>query len=111
MNRLTTLTAAALIAFSPAAEAQDSEWSEFEKLLEQFSEESRTFLQNWLTEITPMLESLSEKIDDLSHYEAPEVMPNGDIIIRRKPDAPDQEAPETGPEEVTPVPPQGQIEL
>jgi len=28
-------------------------------------------------------------IDDPRHYEMPEIMPNGDIIIRRRPDAPD----------------------
>ena len=108
MNRLTTFTAAALIAFSPAARAGEHDWSEFEKLLEQFSEDSRTFLQDWLTQLTPMLESLREKVDDLSNYEAPEVLPNGDIIIRRKPDAP---APETGPEETPSAPSEGQIEL
>ncbi len=111
MNRLTTLTAAALIAFSPAARAEEHDWSEFEKLLEQFSEDSQAFLQDWLTQLTPMLESLREKVDDLSNYEAPEVLPNGDIIIRRKPDAPDRPAPETEPEETPSAPPQGQIEL
>jgi len=29
-----------------------------------------------------------EEVEDWSQYEAPEVQPNGDIIIRRKPDAP-----------------------
>ena len=111
MKKLTTLAAAALIAMSPTARAEDLDWSEFEKFLEQFSEESRTFLQKWMTEMTPMLESLREKIDDLSNYEAPEVMPNGDIIIRRKPDAPDRPAPETEPDETPATPPQGQIEL
>lgn len=112
MNRLTTLSAAALIALSPTAQAEEFDWSEFEKFLEQFSEESRTFLQSWLAEMSPMLESLREKIDDLSNYEAPEVLPNGDIIIRRKPDAPDQPSPEPEPEPEEPVaPPQGQIEL
>ena len=111
MKRLTTLAAATLIALSPAARAEEFDWSEFEKFLEQFSEESRTFLQKWMTEMSPMLESLREKIDDLSNYEAPEVMPNGDIIIRRKPDAPDRPAPEAEPDEPPATPPQGQIEL
>ena len=111
MNRLTTFTAAALIAFSPAARAEEHDWSEFEKFLEQFSEDSQAFLQDWMTQLKPMLESLREKVDDLSNYEAPEVLPNGDIIIRRKPDAPDQPAPETEPDETPSAPPQGQIEL
>lgn len=112
MNRLTTFTAAALIATSPTARAQEQDWSEFEKLLEQFSEESQAFLQDWLTQLTPLLEGLREKVDDLSNYEAPEVMPNGDIIIRRKPDAPAPDTePETEPEEPPSAPPDGQIEL
>jgi hypothetical protein len=65
MDRLTTLAAAALIAFSPAARAEENDWSEFEKLLEQFSEDSQAFLQDWLTQLTPMLESLREKVEDM----------------------------------------------
>jgi len=32
----------------------------------------------------PALRDLEEKIDDLNAYLPPEVLPNGDIIIRRK---------------------------
>lgn len=34
------------------------------------------------------LVALFEKIDDVSNYDMPEILENGDIIIRRKPDAP-----------------------
>lgn len=34
----------------------------------------------------PMVRDLFDKIDDINRYELPEVLPNGDIIIRRKPD-------------------------
>ena len=32
----------------------------------------------------PALRDLMEKLDDLDAYHLPEVLPNGDIIIRRK---------------------------
>lgn len=46
-----------------------------------------------LKAMEPMLRSLAEMIGDIRNYEAPEKLPNGDIIIRRKPD-PDAPAPE-----------------
>lgn len=42
------------------------------------------FMQN----IGPAFVEALEDIDDLRHYEAPEILPNGDIIIRRSPEAP-----------------------
>jgi hypothetical protein len=35
-------------------------------------------------EMGPALRDLAAKIDDIRNYEAPEILPNGDIIIRRK---------------------------
>lgn len=49
-----------------------------------------------LQELEPALRDLVETMGDLRRYEAPEVLPNGDILIRRKPDAP---------------PPAGEIEI
>lgn len=39
-----------------------------------------------LKAMEPMLRSLAEMVGDIRNYEAPEKLPNGDIIIRRKPD-------------------------
>lgn len=48
-----------------------------------------------MEEIGPMLGQLVEMIGDVRNYEAPEMLPNGDIIIRRK--TPDEQAlPEPG---------------
>jgi hypothetical protein len=41
-----------------------------------------------LTEMKPMAEKLLGLIDDIGNYEAPVVLENGDILIRRKPAAP-----------------------
>lgn len=45
-------------------------------------------LKNFAEEMGPRLGALMDEVEDWSLYEAPEVLPNGDIIIRRKPDVP-----------------------
>jgi hypothetical protein len=45
---------------------------------------ARMLLRGLMAELEPALRDLGSTIDDLSAYHAPEVMPNGDIIIRRK---------------------------
>ncbi len=52
-------------------------------------EEARPFFEE---EILPLLDRMGELVDDLSYYELPERLPNGDIIIRRSEDAPPFEA-------------------
>jgi hypothetical protein len=58
-----------------------------------------------LREMGPRLRELVDLMGDVANYEAPERMPNGDILIRRKPGAPPPPA----------VPgaadPQGEVEL
>ncbi len=44
-------------------------------------------MQQFLRDMGPAMAELLGKIDDLTVYEMPEILPNGDIIIRRKPDA------------------------
>lgn len=43
------------------------------------------------SEMGPALMDLIQTLDSVRYYERPEVLPNGDIIIRRSPDAPDFE--------------------
>lgn len=50
-------------------------------------------LKDALAALEPALRELLEMIGDIRYYEAPERLPNGDILLRRKPDAP----PLTGP--------------
>ncbi len=64
--------------------------------LEGLMEKIGPSMQSFLAEMGPALADIAEKVEDWSRYEAPEILPNGDIIIRRKPDAPESEtAPET----------------
>jgi hypothetical protein len=58
-------------------------------------------MQPMLDDLGPQLAELMKMIGDVRNYEAPVKLPNGDILIRRKPDAP-----------LTPPPgPDGQIDL
>jgi hypothetical protein len=61
-------------------------------------------MQSFLREMGPALAEILEEVEDWSRYEMPEILPNGDIIIRRKPDAvpePDVEtAPPSGPTDI-----------
>lgn len=61
----------------PAIDDLQSMMKEFGPAMDQFAEE-----------LGPVLAELLQKVDSLTHYESPEILPNGDIIIRRKPDAP-----------------------
>jgi hypothetical protein len=65
-------------------------------------EEAGPALQDFVTEMGPKLRNVLEEVEDWSVYTAPEVLPNGDIIIRRKPDlpniAPDDPLKEVSPE-------------
>jgi len=52
-------------------------------------------LREMMEDFGPTIEDLIglmrafEDIDDPRHYQMPEILPNGDIIIRRRPDAPE----------------------
>ncbi len=80
---------------------------EMEPALEEFSglaDEMGPALRDFAQEMGPKLSELMEQVEDWSVYQAPEMLPNGDIIIRRNPDHP-LEKPET------PTEPAPQIDL
>jgi hypothetical protein len=83
--------------FASPAHSDPKDWEELRKSLEELSEGTQEFFESWVDDIGPLLNSLRDKIDDLSQYEPPEVLPNGDIILRRKP------KPKTPPEQKTPI--------
>ncbi|MGB3243104.1 MAG: hypothetical protein WBB25_01105 [Sulfitobacter sp.] len=57
---------------------------EFEGLADQMGPALKLFAD----EMGPKLAEILDQVEDWSVYEAPEMLPNGDIIIRRKPDPP-----------------------
>lgn len=82
MKRLATITLCATLAATPiAAQTKDGELREGMDLL---SEGTRLLLRGLMGEVEPALRDLQGALEDLNAYHAPEVLPNGDIIIRRK---------------------------
>lgn len=70
---------------------------EMEPAIEGFESMAREFgpaMVEMMEEMGPVLNQLMEQVDDLSNYEPPVMLPNGDIIIKRKSEAP--ELPEIG---------------
>jgi hypothetical protein len=72
------------------------------------SEELDRIFRGMIESVRPALDQILETlevledIDGIEHYERPEILPNGDIIIRRRDDAPplpdsDAEEPDSGP--------------
>ena len=48
------------------------------------AEALRLFMKGLMAEVEPALDDLGDLLDNLDAYHPPEVLPNGDIIIRRK---------------------------
>lgn len=68
------------------------------------SERIEGIFRDLMESVEPTIDELREtlrvfeRIDSLEHYESPEILPNGDIVIRRREDAPPYEPPQS-PEE------------
>ena len=54
------------------------------KDLRGLAEEMEPGLRKFVDEMGPAFADLFAKVDDISSYHAPEMMPNGDIIMRKK---------------------------
>lgn len=59
-----------------------------EELQRELQENIQPELERLMGEMMPRLQELMELVGGLQYYEMPEILPNGDILIRRKPDAP-----------------------
>ncbi len=67
----------ALLASTPA-------FAEEDRGRDLMAEALRLFMQGFMAEMEPALEDLQGFVEDLNAYHPPEILPNGDIIIRRK---------------------------
>jgi hypothetical protein len=97
---LASTLAGALAIAAPAAAQDEDDLSEglgllgegAQLILDGLMEEMRPILEEarpyFEDEVLPFLDRMGELMDDLSSYDLPERLPNGDIIIRRSPDAP-----------------------
>lgn len=101
MTRTTLFLAAALALTSPAVLAQeapppaDEAPSLMERGAELFlrglmneMEPSLREMEGALKEMQPEVQKLLDLMGDIRNYEMPEKLPNGDILIRRKPTLP-----------------------
>lgn len=62
--------------------------------LEGLAKELEPAFREFALVMGPALNTLVETVDSFTYYEAPEILDNGDILIRRRPDAPPYEAPD-----------------
>lgn len=100
MLRLATILTCLALPLTPALAQSDQD--EVQEGMDLLSEGARRLLEQLTEDLTPLLRQLESQIEELQSYEAPEILPNGDIIIRRKPDpapAPDDPGPEAAPSE------------
>ena len=69
---------------------------EVEPAIEEFSglaEQMGPALRSFAEQMGPKLGEVLEQVEDWTAYAPPEILPNGDIIIRRKPDLPTETPP------------------
>lgn len=64
--------------------------------LKDFADQVEPKMRALTDQMGPALADILALIDDLKNYSAPELMPNGDIIIRRAPEAPTYVPPAPG---------------
>lgn len=97
MKRIATFTIAACLALSPVV-MQATEKAEIDEGLSLMEQGATLLLRGLMSEMEPALKDLQGLADemgpallelqgmigDFTNYHAPEVLPNGDIIIRRK---------------------------
>lgn len=96
-------TLAMMLALSQPAAAQDTapapeqgliDWAmswvfgSVQQELEPALGDMRALMDQFGPAIAPAMERMMALVDDMTHYDMPEMLENGDIIIRRKPDAP-----------------------
>jgi hypothetical protein len=89
-----TLALAAPAAAQDSAPAPDSDTGEGLGLMERGT---RLFLEGLMREFGSAVDGLEEALRDLSAYHPPEVLPNGDILIRRRTPLVPEDGDEDGP--------------
>lgn len=67
-----------LVLASPAAAQGEEQGRDL------MGEALKLFMRGLMAEMEPAMEGMEGLLEDLSAYHPPEILPNGDIIIRRK---------------------------
>ena len=87
MKRSVALITALVLTASPLSADDSRSPLPSDEEMQQLGDMAERWMRDFADRMSPMVQQLREMVDDLSAYEAPELLPNGDIIIRRKPDA------------------------
>ncbi len=87
---ISIVAAGLVIAPAYGGSTEDEAGTEDRPLTEQLDDLFRNLMEQMKPALDELLETLEvlEGIDSIEHYERPEILPNGDIIIRRREDAP-----------------------
>ncbi len=84
MKRTLIAMLAALALTVPAAAEDPDAKGELRDGFSLLEQGTRLMLRGLMNELEPALREMEEMIGDLSAYHPPEVLPNGDILIRRR---------------------------
>jgi len=90
-----TLALCLALAAMPVA-AQDPPAEDIDRGRDLMQEGAKLLFRGLMGQVEPQLrqmQELAEKLGDFRDYEMPEVLPNGDILIRRKAGAPSADLP------------------
>ena len=87
MKRSAALITALVLTASPLSADDSRSPLPSDEEMQQLGDMAERWMRDFADRMSPMVQQLREIVDDLNAYEAPELLPNGDIIIRRKPDA------------------------
>ena len=85
MTRIAAYTLSLMLVVTPATPILAGEdTNDLSEGMDLLSEGTKLLLRGLMGEIEPALRELEGALQDLNAYYPPEVLPNGDIIIRRK---------------------------
>ena len=84
MKQIAPLALCALLAFTPVHAQDTDQNNDLSDGMGLLSEGTKLLLRGLMREIEPALRDLEGALQDLNAYHAPEILPNGDILIRRK---------------------------
>ena len=94
MKAITIPVLALALSVSPVV-AQEEQAPALPETLEEFADSMRKLLEGFADDVAPLMEDLASRLEGLQSYHPPEMLPNGDIIIRRK--TPSEQTPEPEP--------------
>lgn len=94
MRHICACTLVLFLTAAPVA-AQTEDAPNLPETLEEFADSMRKLFEGFADDVAPMMEDLAGRLEGLRGYHPPEMLPNGDIIIRRK--SPAETAPDPAP--------------